>query len=190
MARRAEQLRAPRREPTPRQSILMARSSPEALGTGAAHVVLLRPVGPVANRSPEAIHCANQNLPQPLRRENGWRACTQLNSHTQPQKRAASVSWQCTPIGLKRAVSASRISQTECASSHMKGPYSAAVTAQKTSPMTTQLQASPCGVGVLVLSMCASLPVTCGPHRGTVDLWVWSKRSSVAALNEPRATAH
>jgi hypothetical protein len=57
----------------------------ETLGTGAAHVVLLRPVCPVADRSSEATYCGNQELPQLLRRKDGRRVRTQLNSHTQPR---------------------------------------------------------------------------------------------------------
>src|SRR5262249_24812244 len=54
-----------------------------------------------------------------------------------------------------------RSGQTECVSSHMKGPYSAAVTAQKTSAMTTQLQTSPC--------CCVSVPVLSMPVRTQPD---------------------
>src|SRR5262249_22816927 len=56
----------------------------ETLGTGAAHVVLLRPVCPLADGSSEATYCGNQELPQLLRRKDGRRVRTQLNSHTRP----------------------------------------------------------------------------------------------------------
>jgi hypothetical protein len=69
----------------PRQSNPIVGISPEALGTGAAHVVLLRPVSPVADYSPEATYCASNELPQLLRCRNGRRVRAQLNSHTQSQ---------------------------------------------------------------------------------------------------------
>ena len=58
------------------QSIPILEIFLETLGTGAAHVVLLRPVCPVADGSSEATYSGNQELPQLLRRKDGRRERT------------------------------------------------------------------------------------------------------------------